>query len=165
MIQLKRRFCCRRSLVLIIIMTMTMLLANRQCDAFTLRNTIRQLCDTSTTSRSPVSSARTRTLSTGASVSLVPLSLAKQRPSTKTKDNNTIKNKKSRNFKSPEDGSPLGVATVIIGFGILQLVGDNFDNTTTVFKQYAAPIIFCSASIVAGISRLVRNSKNWKANE
>ena len=67
---------------------------------------------------------------------------------------------KARKYTSPEDGSPLGVAVVVLGFVALQVFGDKLDSE--VVEQYAAPIILCSASIAAGISRLVRNSDGWK---
>lgn len=70
---------------------------------------------------------------------------------------------KPRKYTSVEDGSPLGIAVVVLGFFALQAFGDNFDSS--VIKQYAVPGIFCSASVVAGISRLVRNSDSWKKKQ
>jgi hypothetical protein len=85
------------------------------------------------------------------------LSLAKQSsPFTKNDDeHNNDNNHKPRDFKSPKDGSSLGIAIVAVGFVILQLFGDRVDSA--VVERYAAPVIFCTASIAAGISRLVRN--------
>lgn len=66
----------------------------------------------------------------------------------------------ARSYTAVEDGSPLGVAVVGLGFLALQLFGDRLDKSAV--EQYAAPFILCSASLAAGISRLVRNSKGWR---
>ena len=86
--------------------------------------------------------------------SLLELSMAKLPP------NKNDANDEPRKYTAVEDGSPLGVAVVGLGFLALQLFGDRLDGSTV--EQYAAPIIFCSASLAAGISRLVRNSAGWK---
>ena len=78
----------------------------------------------------------------------------------KSSERNDDKNRPAttkRKYTTVEDGSPLGVAVVGLGFLALKMFGDRLDDSA--IQQYAVPIIFCSASLAAGISRLVRNSK------
>lgn len=90
--------------------------------------------------------------------SILELSMAKLPQNTGKSDAND--GPTTRKYAAVEDGSPLGVAIVALGFLALQLFGDRLDGRTV--EQYAAPIIFCSASLAAGISRLVRNTDGWK---
>ena len=153
----KMRRRIRRAVLVFVVMVATLLLEyNKCCHAFTYS---KHPCH-GNVAHPYLTSASTRK-NTGSACDLspvvfqkspkTPLSLAKQ------ENNNSLnKNNKPRDFKSPEDGSPLGVAIVVVGFVLLQLFGDRFDSA--VVERYAAPVILCSASIAAGISRLIRNT-------
>ena len=66
--------------------------------------------------------------------------------------------KKKRVPTKIEDGSPLGVAIVVLGS--LYVIGsENFDTESPAGDSPAVWVIFATASIAAGISRLIRN---WK---
>eukprot|EP00980_Cylindrotheca_fusiformis_P007223 scaffold1525_cov142-Cylindrotheca_fusiformis.AAC.23 len=66
----------------------------------------------------------------------------------KKKDEN-----ESAKYTKVEDGSPLGVAVVVLGGSLIVFGGDNF-------SEIPVWVVFVTASAAAGISRLVRSQRN-----
>jgi len=64
---------------------------------------------------------------------------------------------------SVEDGSPLGVAIVVVG-GFLTLQLEEKTDSVAAWDESYIWVVFCTASIAAGLSRLVRYF-NTKRNE
>jgi len=58
-----------------------------------------------------------------------------------------------------EDGSPLGVAIVVLG-SLALLGSDGVALNTSISEVSLVWVVFGTASVVAGISRLVRNKKD-----
>ena len=76
--------------------------------------------------------------------------LAKKDDNTSNSDNKVAS---ERAYTKIDDGSPLGVAIVVLGGSFLAFSGSESVDPTSIW------IVFASASIAAGLSRLLRYHK------
>ena len=153
MLRTQLRLSCTASQLLVVVAVVSL----AQCDAFQcFRSKNVGLLSPPKTNRGCVDESRLLGRQSSLSKDLDGVYLFMAKPNKNSNVDNNDGSTPPSDYKFQiEDGSPLVISIVVLGFGLLQVLGDGVDKELV--DQYAAPAIICSASLAAGISRLVRN--------